>query len=182
MKRRNQTDMNIGFIGLGNMAQAMLGGIIKKELVEPCDIYAWDISEASRKNVGEKLGINILDSNEEVAEKADFLFLAVKPGVVEGVIKEIREHVRPETVVVSIAAGKSLSFLLNAFSKPEVKVIRCMPNTPALVGMGCTAVTPSETVEVGELEKTLTILRSFGKAEVVAEYLMDAVVGVSGSS
>lgn len=179
--------MKIGFIGLGNMATAMIGGILQKGMAEPQDVVGFDKLKAAREKVKTELNIEIAESNKKVAEASDILFLAVKPIFMEEVIEEIRDAVKEDTLVVSIAAGKTLSFLQNAFNKnifnkKEVKLIRCMPNTPALVLEGCTGVCAGDNVTEEELEQVLKLLRSFGTASVVPERLMDVVVGVSGSS
>lgn len=174
--------MKIGFIGLGNMACAMIGGILQKGMAAPQDIIGSAKTEATGRKVKAQFNIEIAADNRQVAGKADILFLAIKPIFFPEVIAEIRDAVRPETLIVSIAAGRDLMFLQSAFSRPECRIIRCMPNTPALVLEGCTGVCAGENVPEEELEKVLALLRSFGTASVVPERLMDAVVGVSGSS
>ncbi len=179
--------MKIGFIGLGNMATAMVSGMLQKGMAQPRDIIGYDVMENAREKVKSELNIEIATSNREVAEIADVIFLAVKPIYMETVIEEIRDDVKEGTLVVSIAAGKTLDFLRSAFNKnifnkKEVKCIRCMPNTPALVLEGCTGVCAGENVTKEELDIVLRLLRSFGTASVVPERLMDVVVGVSGSS
>ncbi len=174
--------MKIGFIGLGNMAGAMIGGILGKGLVEPCDIVGFDPVETARARMKEKFDVEIAESNRDAAREADILFLAVKPLFLSQVIGEIREDVSQKTLIVSIVAGKELNFLTETFGRTGLKLIRCMPNTPALVLEGCTAVCASENVTDKEMEQVLALLRSFGKADIVPERLMDAVVGVSGSS
>ncbi len=174
--------MTIGFIGLGNMAKAMIGGILQKGIATPLEIIGsartWETLDA----VGTEFGIRVTSENGEVAETADILFLAVKPIFFPEVIGQIKERVRPKTLVVSIAAGRDLAYLKKAFGRPELKLIRCMPNTPALVLAGCTGVCAAENVSEEELAEVLEILRSFGTASVVPERLMDVVVGISGSS
>ena len=174
--------MKIGFIGLGNMATAMIGGMLQKQIVLPEDIIGSSKTETTAEKVKTRFNINTTTDNVEVAAGADILFLAVKPIFFSEVIPQIREAVRPGTLVVSIAAGKILSDLREAFNRPELKLIRCMPNTPALVLEGCTGVCAGENVTEEELDQVLTLLRSFGIASVVPERLMDVVVGVSGSS
>lgn len=174
--------MKLGFIGLGNMATAIIGGILQKDLVEAQNVIGWDKMDAAKENVKTKFNMQVAGSNYEVAEQADVLFLAVKPIFLGDVISEIREAVRPETLIVSIAAGRDLKFLKDAFGRPECKIIRCMPNTPALVLEGCTGVCAGDNVTEEEMGRVLELLRSFGVASVVPERLMDVVVGVSGSS
>lgn len=174
--------MKIGFIGLGNMASAMIGGMLKKQVVSAQDVVGADKFVQAAKAAQEKLGINICEDNKMVAQQADILFLAVKPNVLSTVLEEIRQEIRKETIIISIVAGKSLAFMEEGLKSNEYKVVRCMPNTPALVLEGCTGVCANENVSEAELEQVLTYLRSFGRADVVPEKLMDAVVGVSGSS
>lgn len=176
-----QTGKKIGFIGLGNMASAMIGGMLQKGAARPEDIIGSARTAATCRRVAEQYGITTYSSNAEVAEQADILFLAVKPQFFPEVIGEIREHVRSQTLIVSIAAGKTLKEITDLFGGAR-KILRCMPNTPALVLEGCTGVCAGDLVDEEELEEVLELLRSFGVAEAVPERLMDAVVGVSGSS
>ena len=124
--------MKIGFIGCGNMASAMIGGIIKNQVVAPADILASAKTEVSREKKKEELGIAMTADNREVAAFAEVLILAVKPFYYEDVIKEIRDVVADDTIVVSIAPGKKLTWIEGLFGKP-LKIVRTMPNTPALV-------------------------------------------------
>lgn len=172
----------IGFIGLGNMATAMIGGMLQKGKLQPSDIIGSARTRATIERVRERFAIQVTLDNTETAKMADILFLAVKPIFFPEVIAQIREAVRPGALVVSIAAGRDVHYLETAFDRPDLKLIRCMPNTPALVLEGCTAVCASERVSGGELEQVLELLRSFGTASVVPERLMDVVVGISGSS
>lgn len=174
--------MVIGFIGLGNMAGAIIGGMLGKGMARPEDIIGSARTQATLDKVSGKYGIRVTFDNAEVARSCDILFLAVKPIFFPEVIGQIRQEVRPETLVVSIAAGKDLAYLKNSFGRPELKFIRCMPNTPALVLEGCTGVSAGNDVSGEELELVMGLLRSFGSASVVPERLMDVVGAVSGSS
>ena len=173
--------MKIGFIGCGNMATAMIQGIVKKGAASPGEVMATARSEATRKKIREELGILLGENNSQAAAFADILFLAVKPRYYEEVIREIRDSVREETLVVSIAPGKTLEWLEGQFEKP-VKLIRAMPNTPAMVGEGMTGLCPGRYVTEEELERVRTVCGSFGLARQVTEDLMDVVTSVSGSS
>ena len=119
--------------------------------------------------------------NKEVAAWADYLVLSVKPQFFPDVIGEIKDVVNEKTLIISIAAGKTIGFIEKEFGK-KVKLVRCMPNTPALVGEGCTGVCRNELVSDEEMEQVMQLLQSFGVASEVPEKLMDVVVGVSGSS
>lgn len=173
--------MKIGFIGLGNMAGAMIGGLLGKGLAAREDIVGADALTAAQEAAQEKFGIRIGASNCEVAGEADLLILAVKPQFYAEVIAGLREAVRPETMVLTIAPGKTLGWLEEQFGR-KLKLVRCMPNTPALVGEGCTGVCPNGRVTAQETEHVLALLGSFGKAVLVPERLMDVVGGVSGCS
>ena len=173
--------MKIGFIGLGNMASAMIGGILKKKLYSPEDLIGADKSEEAVKRAAETFHIHTTTDNIEVAEAADVLILAVKPQFFEGMIAEIKGAVGEDKLVISIAPGKTMEWLMDHFGK-EMKLVRCMPNTPALVGEGCTGFCTYSMVTEEEQETARKILESFGKAYPVPENLMDTVVGVSGSS
>ena len=174
--------MKLGFIGLGNMASAMIGGILKKELVGNQDIIGSDKSKAGCEKAAEQFGMTTYTDNCKVAAEADILFLAVKPIFLPEVLEEIKEAVRENTVIVSIVAGKTIAFITEGLGGKNRKIVRCMPNTPALVGEGCTGLCPNEFVTAQEMEQVLALFRSFGVAEEVPERLMYAVVCVSGSS
>lgn len=176
-----QDKVKLGFIGTGNMAGAIMGGIIKNEIFSPEEIIGADISPAGRERVKETYGIQVTDDNREVAQRAEVLVLSVKPQYYAEAIAEIRDCIREEQVVITIAPGKTLSWLEEQFQKP-VKIVRTMPNTPALVGEGMTAACVNEYVTDEEKAYAFQILRSFGKVEEVPEHLIDAVVAVSGSS
>lgn len=173
--------MKIGFIGLGNMAYAMMSGIIDKDIAEASDVIGFDPSEASRQKAYDSLEITIAKDNKGVINSSDIVVLSVKPQVYPTVIKEIKDLVRDDQIVISIAPGKTIAWLTEQFSK-EVKIVRCMPNTPALVGEGCTGVCRNKLVNDEEFKTVLGILSGFSKAIVVNENQMDAVVAVSGSS
>ena len=173
--------MKIGFIGLGNMAKAMIGGMLAKEIVKKEDIIGSAKSQESCDKVASQFGVETTRDNAQVATKADILFLAIKPQFFAEVIGQIRKEVSKDTLIVSIAAGKTIDFIEKEF-KQELKIIRCMPNTPALVGEGCTGVCRNERVSDEEMNQVMKLLTSFGIASEVPERLMDVVVGVSGSS
>ena len=175
--------MRLGFIGLGNMAGAMIGGILKKGLCAPEDIIGADVFAEAAAKAKEKYGIRIAADNREVVKNADFVVLSVKPQFYADVIAGIRDCIGSEQnkIIITIAPGKTILWLEEQFCEP-VKLVRCMPNTPALVLEGCTGVCCNARVTDEELQSVLTILRSFGTASVVPERLMDVVVGISGSS
>lgn len=119
--------MKIGFIGCGNMASAMIGGILENKVASRADILASARSEATRRKASEAFGIGVTDSNTRVAEFADMLILAVKPFYYQEVIAQIKDSVREETIIVSITPGKTLAWLEEQFGRP-MKLVRTMPN------------------------------------------------------
>ena len=173
--------MKLGFIGCGNMAGAMMGGIIKNNIFKAEDVYGSDVFEPSRERVNNMYGIHVSDNNIDVVDAVDVLVLAVKPQYYEEVIAEIKDAVSDDEIIVSIAPGKSLSWFDEMFGK-SLKVIRTMPNTPAMVGEGMMGVCANERVSQAELDTVLDLCSGFSKAEMIDEKLMDVVTAVSGSS
>lgn len=173
--------MKLGFIGTGNMAGAIMGGVINGGVFTPGEIIGSDVSEEGRNKVKELYGIHVTEDNCEVVKQADTLILSVKPQYYETVICEIKDVVREDQLIITIAPGKTLAWIKEKFEK-EVKLVRTMPNTPAMVGEGMTGACRNEAVTEEELAYACRILSAFGKVEVVSEALMDVVVSVSGSS
>ncbi len=173
--------MKIGFIGMGNMAKAMIGGLLKNEIITPQDLIGSSATQKTADAVRAQFGMETCRDNRRVAKEADILFLAVKPQFFPQVIAEIKDEVPENKLVISIAAGKTIAYIVEEFGHP-VKLARTMPNTPAFVLEGCTGVCFHESVNEEEKELVLKLLRSFGTASEVQERLMDAVSAVAGSS
>lgn len=173
--------MKIAFIGLGNMATAILKGIINSKIAAPEDMLGVCHTEKTAMKIKDEFGIaTYTDLTDDVFE-ADIVVLAVKPQILDGVAKNLKGRLNPEQLIVSVAAGKTLEWLRNNLGD-GLKIVRTMPNTPALVGEGCTGIAPSEAISDAELQTVVNIFSSFGKAFVVKESLMDTVGAVSGSS
>ena len=173
--------MKLGIIGAGNMARAIIGGIVKKGIIDGTEIICSSPDESDRTKARDQFMINVTGDNKAVVRESEIVIFAVKPQVIPHVIDEIKDIIDDEKLFISIIAGKSIEWFENAVGK-SFKLIRTMPNTPALVGAGMTAVTPNKKVDDADLQKAISILSSFGEAGVVPESLMDAVVAVSGSS
>ncbi|ART75540.1 pyrroline-5-carboxylate reductase [Sutcliffiella horikoshii] len=171
----------IGFIGSGKMAEAIIGGLIKSELVPANQIFASAKTRETVEKIADKYAIQTTIQNREVAAKADMLILAVKPDLHKAVIEEIKDIVKSEAVIITIAAGITLDFLETTFGH-SIKAVRVMPNTPSLVGEGMSAICSNDETNAQELQEVIRLFESFGKAEVLPEKLMDAVPAVSGSS
>lgn len=171
----------IGFIGLGNMASAMIGGMLQKDMVIPGEIIGSCRTEETAKKIADRFGIETTTDNSTVAQAADILVLAVKPQFFPEVIAQIKDEVNADALIISIAAGKTMDYIETQFGRP-LKLVRCMPNVPALVGEGITSVSRNERVSDEEMKQAMDLLSSMGKASEIPERLIDAVVGVSGSS
>ena len=125
--------MKLGFIGTGNMATAMMGGIIQQGQIKAEEIIGSDVSEEGRNRIKEAYGICVTADNKAVVQTADKIVLSVKPQFYPAVIAEIKDCIREDQIVITIAPGKTLAWLEEQFGK-RVKIVRTMPNTPAMVG------------------------------------------------
>ena len=172
--------MRLGMIGCGNMAAAMIKGILDKGLALPEEILASDSNAAARAR-GTALGVAVTEDTRKAAAWAEILVVAVKPQFYGAVLEEIRDCRPSGQVVVTIAPGISTEWVEHRLGA-GVKVVRTMPNTPAMVGEGMTAVCCNRNVEQGELDRILGLLDGFGRAEQIPERLMDAAVSVGSSS
>ncbi|AAK81186.1 pyrroline-5-carboxylate reductase [Clostridium acetobutylicum] len=175
-------DSKVGFIGCGNMAQAIIKGMVKAKVVPNENIIVSNPSNEKLEKISKECGVLTTNDNKQVALKADIIVLSVKPNKYEKVISEIKDLVQQSVIIVAIAAGVSIEKTRIMFKNSNIRVVRAMPNTPALVGEAMTAISPCEEIDKGELKNVTEIFESFGKCEVVDEALMNAVTGVSGSS
>jgi len=173
--------MKLSFIGCGNMATAMLKGILAKGLVDKDDVMIAERVPKALENACANLGVTGTLDNSKAAKHGDIIILAVKPQGYEAVIREIKDVVNEEQIIVTIAAGKTLTWVEETFDK-NVKVVRTMPNTPALVQEGMTGVCANDKVSEGELQSVIALLEGFGKVGIVPEDLIDVVTATSGSS
>lgn len=170
----------IGLIGIGNMGYSMVKGALKKfkqeELAFTC------IHSDRMEEVKKQTGVNYVKDNSTLVENCKYIILAVKPQSYPSVLKEIKNKINQNHVVISIAPGISIDSLKDALGK-DTKIIRSMPNTPALVGEGMSAVCYSgDNYTEEEKEIIDRLFSSFGRYEVITEQLIDAVVCASGSS
>ena len=170
----------IAFIGAGNMAGALVHGLVAARACSPAQIVASDTSAQACAELAGKHGIGCSPDNASAAHGADVLVLCVKPQVLPGVLAELAPHVGPNTLAVSIAAGVPVSVLERGLGA-GVRVVRAMPNTPALVQAGATAIAAGTHATEADLALCETLFASVGVVERVAESLLDAVTGLSGS-
>lgn len=171
--------MTIGFIGAGRMAQAMSRGFISKGVVKPHKIMASDTVPQMLDCIKEQ-GVRISRSNLEIVENSDLIIIAVKPHVVSPILQEVSSKVTREKLFLSIAAGVTLETLEKNLPS-QTRVIRAMPNTPALVQTGATVIATGSSVLQGDRELIQGLFRTIGICEVGTEEQLDAVTGLSGS-
>ena len=163
------------------MGKAMLGALVKSDNINNEDIIVSTKSNESAKRINEEFGVQTTVVNSEVAEKSNILFLAIKPYFFKEVIEEIEDIVSDDTIIISIAAGVTIGQIEEWFGK-SVKVVRTMPNTPALVGEGMSAVCPNKNITLDELEYVGRLYNSFGKYEILEEKDFHAFIALCGSS
>lgn len=177
------SELKIGFLGAGKMASALAKGFVKAGLCKAGNICASDPSEAARTAFQREAGkeSRVTQSNEEVARFAQVLILAVKPDYVPPVLKEIQQTFSADHLLISIAAGVPISKMETELGGSGRRVIRVMPNTPALLGDSASAYAPGKHATDADLELTQRLLSSVGKAFKLKESLLDAVTGLSGS-
>lgn len=173
-------DKIIGFIGAGKMATAIIKGLLASSLFDKQHIIASDTNREYAANIGKELDIKIVHNNREVAAEADIILLAVKPFVVKDVLTEIEDKINDSKLIITIAAGISSQRIEEILEK-KARVIRVMPNTPALSGAGMSAVCKGEHASDKDFEEVIKIFESVGKVIPAKESDIDAITGVSGS-
>jgi pyrroline-5-carboxylate reductase len=167
-------------IGGGIMGEALLSRLVDQKIFSAEDVLVSEPMAQRRQLLAQQYGVEVTGENRVVAKAADVLLLAVKPQVFEAVVAELAGEARsPSQLVISILAGVPLSKLELAF--PQQPVIRAMPNTPATVGAGMTAIAPGQFAKASHLEQAQQIFQAVGEVVEVPESLMDAVTGLSGS-
>jgi pyrroline-5-carboxylate reductase len=172
--------LTIGFLGAGKMATALAKGFLRAQLVTPTDLMAADPSEPARKAFAAETRSKAISSNSEVVKFARVVILAVKPDQVLGVLGEIRAVLSEKHTLISIAAGMTLP-RLEAALEEGARVIRVMPNTPALVGSSASAFAVGDSALPQDAELAHELMSSVGIVFQVKEPLLDAVTGLSGS-
>lgn len=168
----------IGCIGAGNMGGALMSRLAAG--IDPSLLYVYDTDAARAGQLSRSTGITVTASAEELARLSAIIIIAVKPDTVAAVIGSIKGSISPETIIVSIAAGVTLT-ALEKMIDPSAKLVRVMPNTPSLVGEGMSVLSPNMNVDGDSLLEVEQIFSKTGKAMVLPEKLMDAVTGLSGS-
>ena len=172
--------LTIGFLGAGRMATALAQGFVEAGLVKPGQIFAHDVVPTANKAFGAATGARICVSNEDVLQAASVIFLAVKPQQAAEVLAEIQPRFTPRHLLISIAAGVTLT-KMEAALPAKARVIRVMPNTPALVGASASGFACGKGATKSDAALAQRLLSAVGMAVEVKESLLDAVTGLSGS-
>lgn len=170
-----------GFIGVGNMGSAMVKGLINSKTIQKENVFLWDKNEEKISIISKSHGCQTTTGVASLVQICDVIVVAVKPQDVPDVLKVIAPVLNSEKMVISIAAGVSLSVLEEHLDKDK-KIIRAMPNTPALVGEAMSALCPNEKTTEEDLKIIRLGFEAFGRAEVVSENLIHSVIAVSGSA
>ena len=170
----------VGFLGAGNMGEAMIKGLLQAGLVQGQTICATDVRAERLEQIAQQYGVRTAASNSALVAGSDVVILAVKPQVMGAVVKEIAGAVDARKLLISIAAGVATRTLRAYLGRPA-RLIRVMPNTPALVLEGVTAIARAEGLDPGDLETAQELFGAVGRVVVLDEDALDAVTGLSGS-
>jgi pyrroline-5-carboxylate reductase len=170
----------IAFLGAGNMAEALVKGLLRANVADPQEVICTDRRKERGIELTARYGVRFDTSNRAAAEVADIIILSVKPQVMNHLLEEIAPALNPSKLVISIAAGVPIEAIERKVGH-GVRIVRTMPNTPALVGAGATALSPGKHATEADLEQAKSLFDAIGKAVIVDEGLLDAVTGLSGS-
>lgn len=163
------------------MAEALIKGITRAKLFAPEDVLVFDPDMQRREHLAKQYGVSVCRDNSEVVAASGNLLLAVKPQVMGDVLQDIADNVGEVHLLISIAAGLSLAFFAERLSTSHCRVIRVMPNTPALVQAGATAISPGARATAEDIDFARRLFEKVGKVVVLEEKYLDAVTGLSGS-
>ncbi len=173
--------MNIGFLGTGNMGGAIINGYANQAKQNGDTLLAFDLNTDKLLGLVKTTGIVPCESQEELVSRSDAVVLGLKPNIFDIVLPELAPFFNGEKVVVTMAAGISIGFI-ESFLGPQTPIIRIMPNTPAMVNQGMTAVSRNANVDNVTFQHIFGMFTAIGRAEEVPEELIHCVIGVSGSS
>ncbi len=173
--------MKVGFIGTGNMGASILKGYVAAGNGRAANVYASNRSPEKLDLLAEETGINKCDSNGEVAANSDVLLFCVKPIFFPAMFESIKDRIRKDQIFVSIVASVGISELEEYLGR-DAKIVRVMPNTPSMVGMGMASLSGNSNITPEDMKIVKEIFDSCGKSEEVEERLIPAVTALSGSS
>lgn len=172
--------MKVGLIGCGRMGSALIAGIAKSDITKPADILAFDPAPDAVSALVKSTGISAAHSNMDLASRSQAILIAVKPQYVTSVLEEIAPAITKDHLLISIAAGVTLE-KMEAACPAATRIIRAMPNTPALIGLGATGIAPGNHASKEDLELAQKLLQSVGIVSITEEAQLDSVTGLSGS-
>jgi len=170
----------IGFIGSGNMAHAIISGLLSCGVIKRKNIFSSDPSPQRRDQFSKEFSIETFSSNIQMVNKSDVIILAIKPQVMEKVLNELKGQIKQEHLLISIVAGIPIVFISKVLGN-NLKIIRVMPNAPAIVKEGISAISHGKNISHKELALAEDIFNSIGKTVFLEESYLDAVTGLSGS-
>ncbi len=171
---------NITFIGSGNMGEALLGGLLKAKLTKPKNIVATDVLDDRLSYIAEKWGVTVMTDNRKAIAAADIIVLCVKPQTISEILREIKDDVRDDQLIISILAGITTE-TINKFIGKKNPVIRVMPNIPAVVDEAASGLCLGQFAQEIHKELAVSIFKAVGEVEIVKESQMDVITGLSGS-
>lgn len=176
----NTHSRKLGFIGAGNMATALIKGLVKSGVYDSERLAVSDIDQGKVKELHDQFGVKAFSSNRDLVEQSDIVMLSVKPQNMREVLEGIREELRDDHLLISIAAGIPLRMIFGVLGR-EIPAVRVMPNTPALIQKGMSALASGDKVSPDLMETAQGIFEAVGETVIVQEEMMDAVTAVSGS-
>lgn len=172
-------DKSLGFLGYGNMGAAILEGLLEREILPRSGAHVYDPS-SERRAAATAAGVILAESAAALAQVSEVLLLAVKPQIMDDALAQIRNSLKPEALVISIAAGITIDYIQSRLGQGQ-RVIRVMPNTPYLVQAGAAGIAASAQCSAGDRALAQALFASIGVAVEVAESDMDTVTALSGS-
>ena len=170
----------LGFIGAGNMATALVKGLINSGLYQSDQLRASDKDEEQLRKISEQFGLKVYASNRDLVDKCQNLVLAVKPQSMREVLDNVKEDIGDHHLIISIAAGIPLKMIQSILAR-DIPLIRVMPNTPALIQKGVSALASGQHATTEHMDIARKIFDAVGKTVIVREEMMDAVTALSGS-
>ncbi|MBK4775864.1 pyrroline-5-carboxylate reductase [Candidatus Pantoea edessiphila] len=174
-------EQKVGFIGIGNIAIAVISGLLKSECISTSKIWIHDHKSTTNKIISAKYNINCTDTDVCLAQKVDILFLTLKPNTLLKVLKNISHHIKQNTILISVAAGITINQIEQIIGNNK-KIIRAMPNINSSIGEGMTSITPNKILNQFDINIITDIFKSFGKTIIVSEELIHSVIGISSSA
>lgn len=174
-------EKRLGFIGTGNMGTALIKTIAGSGIIKPENIFIYDVDTARAAQLASKYNVNLVNGNSEVVRNSDIIILAVKPSYIKPVLEGCKEEFTIDKMLISIAVGVPIKVYKNLLGE-DVKIIRTMPNTPAMVGEGMTLLACDKNVTIDEKKLAIELFECVGKVEELDERLMSEVTALTSSS